>query len=99
MTLETLGTRVLALTAVVRDLQQLFTAMELRLGGLETRIGAIEARFTALEARFAVQEARMTHMLALLLHVAERIGGSPSSMTPPRRTDENRAGSIVAPPD
>lgn len=66
-----LGNQVLTLTAGMRDLQQRFTAIELRLGALETRFGALETRFGALEGRFAVQE-------ALLVRLAERIEGTPS---------------------
>ena len=58
----------LTLTAQVRDLQQRFTAIELRLG-------ALEGRCASMEGRFAVQEERMTGMLALLVRLAERIEG------------------------
>lgn len=54
----------------MRDLQQRFTAIELRLG-------ALEGRFAAMEGRFAVQEERMTGLLALLARLAERIEGPP----------------------
>ena len=67
ITLELLGSRLLALTADVRDLQQ-------RFDGVETRLGALEARFGAIERRFAVQEERMSRMLALIVRIAERQG-------------------------
>jgi uncharacterized coiled-coil protein SlyX len=69
--LELLGARVATLTAEVRDLQ-------LRFGALEQRFSVMEQRFGALERRFGAQEERMTRMLALLVHLAERLdGGSP----------------------
>ena len=69
ISLDLLGSRVLTLTAELRDVQ-------LRLGALEQRFGALEARFGALEARFGAQEERMAAMLALLLRVAEGMGRS-----------------------
>jgi hypothetical protein len=79
---ELLGSRVLMLTAEVRDLQlrfgaleQRFGALEGRLGVIETRLGGMENRLGGLESRFAGQEERMTRMLALLVRVAERLDG------------------------
>ena len=69
ISLDLLGSRVLTLTAELRDVQ-------LRLGALEQRLGALEARFGALEARFGAQEERMAAMLALLVRVAEGMGRS-----------------------
>ena len=67
ISLELLGSRMLTMTAELRDLQ-------LRVGALEQRFGAMESRFGALESRFGAQEERMAAMLALLVRVAERIG-------------------------
>lgn len=67
ISLELLGSRMLTMTAELRDLQ-------LRVGALEQRFSALESRFGALESRFGAQEDRMTAMLALLVRVAERIG-------------------------
>jgi hypothetical protein len=67
ITLELLGSRLMALTADVRDLQQ-------RFDGLEARLGALEGRFSAMERRFAVQEERMSRMLSLIVRIAERQG-------------------------
>jgi septal ring factor EnvC (AmiA/AmiB activator) len=67
ISLELLGSRMLTMTAELRDLQLRFGAIEQRLGALEQRIGAIESRFGA-------QEERMTAVLAMLVRVAERIG-------------------------
>lgn len=75
VTLEFLGTRVLTLTAEVRDLQQRFTALEHRFTAMELRLTGIEARLGALEGRFSAQEERMTSMLALLVRIAERVDG------------------------
>jgi hypothetical protein len=69
VTLELLGARLMALTADVRDLQQ-------RFAGIEARLGVVEARLSGLEARFGVQEERMTRMLALIVRIAERVGGA-----------------------
>jgi hypothetical protein len=67
VTLELLGSRLMGLTADVRDLQQ-------RFDGLEARLGALEGRFGAIERRFAVQEERMSRMLSLIVRIAERQG-------------------------
>jgi hypothetical protein len=82
VSLELLGSRVLTMTAELRDLQlrvgaleQRFGALESRLGALESRFGALESRFGALESRFGVQEERMAAMLSLLVRVAGRIDG------------------------
>jgi septal ring factor EnvC (AmiA/AmiB activator) len=84
ISLELLGTRVLTLTAEVRDLQHRFaalesrfSAMEARLGAMETRLGAMEARLGAMEQRFSVQEERMSAMLALVVRIAERLDRTP----------------------
>ena len=81
ISLELLGSRMLTMTAELRDLQLRFGALEQRLGALEQRLGALEQRFSAveqrigaIESRFGAQEERMTAMLALLVRVAERIG-------------------------
>jgi hypothetical protein len=68
VSLELLGSRVLTLTAEVRDLQHRLTAME-------GRLTALESRFSAIEQRFAVQEERMTAMLGLIVRIAERVDG------------------------
>jgi hypothetical protein len=75
ISLDLLGTRVATLTAEVRDLQVRFGALEQRFGIMEIRLGALEQRFGAIEQRFGAQEERMTRMLALLVRVAERVGG------------------------
>jgi uncharacterized coiled-coil protein SlyX len=74
VTLELVGARLLALNTEVRDLQQRFAGLEVRLGALETRFSAMEARIGALEGRFAVQEERMTRLISLVVRIAERIG-------------------------
>ncbi|MGA8383387.1 MAG: hypothetical protein WB710_19865 [Stellaceae bacterium] len=81
ISLELLGSRMLTMTAELRDLHLRFGAIEQRLGGLEQRFSAFEQRFSALEqrigaieSRFGAQEERMTGLLALLVRVAERIG-------------------------
>jgi hypothetical protein len=76
ITLELLGARLMALTADVRDLQQRFLGIEARLGGVEGRISGLEARISGLETRFGVQEERMARMLALIVRIAERVGGA-----------------------
>ncbi len=78
ISLELLGTRVMTITAELRDVQLRLSALEQRLGALEARFGAMEARIGALDARFGVQEERMAAMLSLLVRVAERIeAGAP----------------------
>jgi hypothetical protein len=77
ITLELVGARLLALTADVRDLQQRFAGMEVRLGALETRFSSMEARMGALEGRFGVLEERMTRLIALAVRIAERQGTPP----------------------
>ena len=81
ITLELLGSRLLALTADVRDLQQRFDGPGARFGGLEarfaameSRLGGLENRFAAMERRFAVQEERMSRMLSPIVRIAERQG-------------------------
>lgn len=68
VSLELFGSRVLTMTAELRDLQ-------LRVGALEQRFGAMESGFGALESRFGAQEERMAAMLSLLVRLAERIEG------------------------
>jgi hypothetical protein len=69
--LEWLGTRVLSLTAEMRDLQRRFTAFE-------TRLSALESRFGGIEARLGVIEERMTPILGLVVRIAEQLdGGAP----------------------
>jgi len=75
ISLELLGSRVLTLTAELRDVQ-------LRLGRARTpfyRAGSalqrLEGRLGSLESRFGTQEERMSAMLGLLVRVAERIEG------------------------
>lgn len=77
VTLELVGSRLLALTADFRDLQQRFAGMEVRLGALETRFSSMEARMGALEGRFGVLEERMTRLIALVVRIAERQGTPP----------------------
>ena len=84
ISLELLGTRVLTLTAEVRDLRHRFdgmerrmTALEHRLTALEDRFSAVEHRISAMEQRFAVQEERMSAMLAVIVRVAERLDRTP----------------------
>jgi predicted nucleic acid-binding Zn-ribbon protein len=74
ISLELLGSRMLTMTAELRDLQLRFGALEQRLSALEHRISALEHRISAIESRFGAQEERMTAMLALLVRVAERVG-------------------------
>ena len=73
VSLELLGSRVLILTAEVRDLQQRFAAMEVRFSALEHRLTAMENRFSALESRYGIQEERMNAMLSLIVRIAERV--------------------------
>jgi hypothetical protein len=61
VTLDLIGARLLSLTAALDDLQQ--------------RASVMEIRFTAMEARIGGVEQRLDRMIALLLRVAERIGG------------------------
>jgi hypothetical protein len=78
VTLDLVGSRLMALTAEVRDLQQRFTGLEARFAGLEARFDgfviAFDGRVSALERRFAVQEERMSRMLSLVVRIAERQG-------------------------
>ncbi len=75
VSLDLLGSRVLTMTAELRDLQLRVGALEQRFSAMEARMGGIEARLGSLESRFGVQEERMSAMLALLARVAERIEG------------------------
>ncbi len=77
ITLELLGARVMALTADVRDLQNRFTGVELRLSALEQRFSGLEQRFSAMEGRIAVLEDRVGRVLALVVRIAERQGIGP----------------------
>ena len=74
ITLELLGSRLMALTVEVRDLQQRFTGLEARFDGLVARFDGLERRFAAMERRYTVQEDRMSRMLQLIVRIAERQG-------------------------
>ena len=78
-----LGSRVLTLTAEVRDLQHRFTAMESRFSALESRVTALEVavttRLDAMERRFSVQEEQMSAMLALVVRIAEQLDARPGT--------------------
>lgn len=74
ITLELVGSRLLALTAQVHDLEQRFTGLEARFDGLEARFDGLERRFSAMERRYTVQEERMSRMLQLIVRIAERQG-------------------------
>ena len=74
VTLELLGTRLLALTAETRDIQQRVSTLEARFGGFEARFDGLEGRFGALERRYSVQEERMSRLLSLVVRIAERQG-------------------------
>jgi septal ring factor EnvC (AmiA/AmiB activator) len=85
--LELLGSRVLTLTAEVRDLQQRFkalehrfTAMESRFTAMEARLGGMESRLSSLEERFAAQEDRMSAMLALIVALPSGSTGAVSDL-------------------
>jgi hypothetical protein len=75
ISLELLGSRMLTMTAELRDLQLRVGALEQRFSAMESRFGALESRFSVQESRFGAQEERMAAMLALLVRVAERIEG------------------------
>jgi hypothetical protein len=75
ISLELLGSRVLTLTAELRDVQLRLGALEHRFTALEARFSGIEGRLGSLESRFGTQEERMSAMLGLLVRVAERIEG------------------------
>jgi hypothetical protein len=77
ITLELLGARMMALTADVRDLQNRFTGVELRLSALEQRFSGLEQRFSAVEGRLGVLEDRVGRMLALVVRIAEHQGIGP----------------------
>jgi uncharacterized coiled-coil protein SlyX len=68
VTLELLGARVLALTADMRDVR-------LRLSSLESRFTVMENRMTGLENRMSVLEERISGVLAVVVNIAERLGG------------------------
>ena len=76
VSLELLDTRVLSMTAEVRDLQVRFTAMEHRFAALETRFTAMEARLSGIEGRFGGLEERISAMLSLVVRIAERFDGT-----------------------
>jgi hypothetical protein len=71
--LEWIGTRVLTMTAEMRDLQLRFSALEGRFAAMESRFGAMETRIGAIERRFHTQEERMSAMLAVIVRIAERV--------------------------
>ncbi|HEV7996584.1 MAG TPA: hypothetical protein VGP52_10030 [Stellaceae bacterium] len=75
ISLELLGSRMLTMTAELRDLQLRVGALEQRFSAMESRFGALESRFSVQESRFGAQEERMAAMLALLVRVAERMEG------------------------
>jgi hypothetical protein len=86
ISLELVGTRLLVLTAEVRDLEQRFGILEARLSGIEARLGgiaaAIDSRFAAVDARLdmidrrlAAQEERQGRILAPVVRIAERLDG------------------------
>ena len=81
VTLEFVGVRLLGLTSEMRELRQRFSGMEVRLGALETRFSGLEMRFAGMEARFdgmerhmAVLGERITHLISLVVRIAERQG-------------------------
>jgi hypothetical protein len=78
VSLDLLGSRMLTMTAELRDLQLRVGALEQRFGAMESRFGALESRFSVQESRFGAQEERLAAMLALLVRVAERIEGRTS---------------------
>lgn len=83
--LRWVGTRLMTMTAEIRDVQnrmsvleRRFTVLENRFTALETRIGAMESRLSGIEDRLDGVEQRLTALLAVLVRVAERIdGGTP----------------------
>jgi hypothetical protein len=78
VSLELLGSRVLTITAGLRDVHLRLGALEQRFSAMESRFATLELRFSALESRFSAQEERMAAMLSLLVRAAERIGtGTP----------------------
>ncbi|MGH7055968.1 MAG: hypothetical protein ACREFK_10495 [Stellaceae bacterium] len=68
VTLELLGARVLTLTTEMRD-------VKLRLVALENRFTVMENRITGLDNRMSVLEERMSGVLAVVVNIAERLGG------------------------
>jgi uncharacterized coiled-coil protein SlyX len=66
---------VLALTIDVRDLHQ-------RVLALEARFTALESRFSSMEARIGGLEERMNRLIALGLHIAERMRSLEERETP-----------------
>jgi hypothetical protein len=82
ISLELLGTRVITLTAEMRDLRLCLGGLERRFGILESRftavearIGGIETRPSAIESRVAGVEERMGSLLAVMVRIAERLDG------------------------
>jgi hypothetical protein len=85
ISLEWLGTRVMTLTAEVRDLRLRFDGLERRFGALESRftavearIGGMETRLSAIENRVGGVEDRMSALLAVMVRIAERLDGRPA---------------------
>jgi archaellum component FlaC len=81
VSLEWLGSRVLTMTAGVRDMQLLvsalehrFSALEGRFTAMEVRLGGVENRLSSIDSRIDGIEQRMSALLSLLVRVAERIG-------------------------
>ena len=74
--LRWVGTRLMTMTAEIRDLHQRFGSLEQRFSAIEYRLSALEHRFSAMEARFGGMEERMTAMLAVIVRIAERVDGS-----------------------
>lgn len=79
--LELLGTRVLTLTAEVRDFWHRLDGMERRMTALEDRFSAVEHRISAMEQHFAVQEERMSAMLSVIVRVAEPLDRTPELLS------------------
>ncbi len=75
ITLDLLGSRVLTLTAELRDVHLRLGALEHRFTALEARFSGIEGRLGSLESRFGAQEERMSAMLGLLVRVRNEFEG------------------------
>ena len=82
ISLELLGTRVLTLSAEVRDLRLCFEALERRFSmlegrftAMEARLGTIETRLSGIENRAGGVEERMSALLAVVVRIAERLDG------------------------
>lgn len=77
---ELIGTRLLTMSAEVRDMQLRFRALEARFSTLESRFTAMEARLGGIESHLGTidtridgLEERQTRMLSLLVRIAERL--------------------------